>query len=351
MNAGRDTGAAATPALGGGARVGAVMREVLYALVPALCVYVWWFGWGVVVNLALAALTALAAEAAMLAVRGRPVSMFLGDTSALVTAVLLGFAIPPLAPWWVIVLGTAFAIVAAKHLYGGLGYNPFNPAMVGYVLLLVSFPREMSTWPAALGPGVAASPLGIQDAWALIFHGHTAAGAAVDAVSAATPLDAVRTGVGLGRPVDAIRAGAAFGHVGGHGGEWINLAILAGGLWLLARGIIGWSIPVSLLAALALLAGLFHLSDPARYADPLFHLSTGASLLGAFFIATDPVSAATTPRGRLIYGACIGAITYIIRTWGGYPDGIAFAVLLMNLAAPTIDQYTRPRLFGEGSGG
>ncbi|MEJ2508722.1 MAG: RnfABCDGE type electron transport complex subunit D [Gammaproteobacteria bacterium] len=343
--------AAGTPSLAPGARVGAVMREVIYALIPAVAVGVWWFGWGVVVNLVLAAATALAAEALMLAVRGRPVWLFLGDASALVTALLLAFAIPPLAPWWLIVFGTAFAIIAAKHLYGGLGFNPFNPAMVGYVLLLVSFPREMSTWPAAIGPGVASSPLGIQDVLSLVFSGHAGAGVTVDAVSSATPLDAVRTGVGLGHAVDAVRAGGAFGHIGGKGTEWVNLAVLGGGLWLLARRIIGWQIPLALLATLAGLSGLFHLSDPARYADPLFHLSTGASLLGAFFIATDPVSAATTPRGRLFYGAGIGAITYVIRTWGGYPDGIAFAVLLMNLAAPTIDQYTRPRLFGERSGG
>ncbi len=331
------------------ARVGAVMRQVLYALVPAAAVFVYWFGWGVIINLALAACTAVAAEAVMLWVRRRPVVLFLADGSAVLTGVLLGFALPPLAPWWLAVLGTAFAIVAAKHLYGGLGYNPFNPAMVGFVLLLISFPKEMSMWPDPVSPQLHA--LSFLDAWHTAWAGHLPGGAGVDAVSSATPLDAVRTGVGLGHGVDAIRHGDVFGHFGGTGSEWVSLALLAGGLWLLWRRIIGWHIPVALLATLAAFAGVFHLINPERYADPLFQLLTGASLLGAFFIATDPVSAATTPRGRLIYGAGIGALTYIIRTWGGYPDGIAFAVLLMNLAAPTIDAYTRPRLFGERSGG
>jgi electron transport complex protein RnfD len=335
-----------SPFIAPAGRVGAVMRQVLYALVPAAAVYVYWFGWGVAINLLLASLTALAAEALMLWVRRRPVGLFLSDGSAVLTGVLLGFALPPLAPWWLAVLGTAFAIVAAKHLYGGLGFNPFNPAMVGFVLLLISFPKDMSMWPDPVSPQLHA--LGFLDAWHTVVAGHLPSGAGVDAVSSATPLDAVRTGVGLGHAVDAIRNGDVFGHFGGTGSEWVNLALLGGGLWLLWRRVVSWHIPVALLATIALMAGVFHLLGPERYADPMFHLLTGASLLGAFFIATDPVSAATTPRGRLLYGAGIGAFTYIIRTWGGYPDGIAFAVLLMNLAAPTIDAYTRPRLFGQG---
>lgn len=323
-----------------------LMLSVIVALIPALAAYVLFFGWGVLVNIALALAAALASEALMLSLRRRPLRPFLTDGSAAVTAVLLGMAIPPLTPWWVIVLGTLFALIFAKHLYGGLGYNPFNPAMVGYVMLLISFPLEMSTWAAAAPSG--GQTLSLAESVRYSFTGILPNATTLDAVTAATPLDAVRTQVLLDKPLSEIAgAGALAGSVAGWGWEWINALCLLGGLWLLSRRVITWHIPVGLIAGIATLSGLFYLIDATRYASPLFHLFSGATMLGAFFIATDPVSAATTPAGRIIYGVGIGVLTYVIRTWGGYPDGLAFAVLLMNMAAPTIDYYTKPRVFGQ----
>ena len=328
--------------------VSRLMLHVGYALIPGTAAYVWLFGAGILVQIALACITAVIAESVVLWLRKRPVTQTLGDGSALLTAVLLALAIPSIAPWWIIVLGTAFAILFGKQLYGGLGYNPFNPAMLGYVMLLVSFPLEMTTWPAA--HSLLEQIPGIQTSLDAIF----ATGMNVDAISAATPLDALKTQLGQGVDIPTTLAapgtGSLFGHVAGIGWETVSIGFLLGGLYLLFTGRIAWQIPFAMLATLAILSTLFYLIDPARYADPLLHLFGGASMLGAFFIATDPVSAATTPRGRLIYGAGIGIITFVIRSWGGYPEGLAFAVLLMNMAAPTIDHYTRPRSLRERGG-
>ncbi len=326
-----------SPHLHADTSVSKVMLTVCAALLPAVAVSLMLFGWAVIVQILLASLTALAAEALMLKVRQRPLAPFLGDGSALVTAWLLALSLPAISPWWLTVLGTLFAIVVVKQLYGGLGYNVFNPAMAGYAMLLVSFPLEMTRWQV---PG---QPLSLAQSLSLIFGGPQD----MDAVSGATVLDHLKTQLRLGETgIDPLMQSPLFGFFGGTGWEWINLALLAGGLFLLWRKIIGWQIPVAMLASLALCAGLFHVIDPNQYASPLFHVSSGAAILGAFFIATDPVSAATSPRGRLIYGAGIGLLVYVIRTWGGYPDGVAFAVLLMNMVAPLIDHYTKPRVFG-----
>ncbi len=321
--------------------VPSMMRLVLLALLPGTACFFWLFGWGVLFNLLIAGITALIAEAAMLRLRRRAVAHTLLDGSALVTGLLLALALPPLAPWWIPVIGSVFAIIIAKQLYGGLGYNPFNPAMVGYVVLLISFPLEMTLWPAAGNyPDLAGT-------FSLFFTGSLPDAGTLDAVTMATPLDTVRTRLGLGETLTELQSGALFGLAGGAGWEWVNFWFLAGGLFMLKLRVIQWRIPASMLAGLALTALVFHLYDPDTYASPLFHLFSGAAMLGAFFIATDPVSASTTPRGRLWFGFGIGVLTWVIRTWGGYPDGVAFAVLLMNLAAPTIDFYTRPRVFGQ----
>ena len=277
--------------------VQAIMVKVLVALVPAAAVHVWLFGPGLLVNCALATAAALVAEAAMLRARGKPLAPALYDFSAPVTAVLLAFALPPLVPWWLPVLGALFAIVVAKQLYGGIGFNPFNPAMAGYVVLLISFPVEMTRWPRPF-----------------------------DGVTAATPLD---------------RANDVAVITGGW--EWLSLAVLAGGLWLLWQRVIRWPIPAAVLGSLAALATVAWLADPAQFESPLFHLAGGATMLCAFFIATDPVTAATTPRGRVLYGIGIGALIWMLRSFGNYPDGVAFAVLLMNMAAPALDHFNRPR--------
>ncbi|HKK14010.1 MAG TPA: electron transport complex subunit RsxD [Gammaproteobacteria bacterium] len=326
-------------------RVSLVMRRVLYALVPGALAYVGFFGWGVVFNLLLCVGVGLAAEAAMVSVRGRPVAPALADGSALVTAALLGLALPPLAPWYIPVVAILFAIVIAKQLYGGLGNNPFNPAMVGYVVVLISFPQPLSLWVAPLGAG--GHHLSLAQTAQVVLGGHFPQGMSWDALSAATPLDAVKIGRGLNKTMEEIRRSPVFGDYGGIGWEWVNLGYLIGGLWLLRLRVIRWQIPAGLLGSLFAIALVFFLFDPDSFPSPVFHLFSGATMLGAFFIATDPVSASTTNRGRLIYGAGIGLLVYVIRTWGGYPEGMAFAVLLMNMAAPTIDYYTRPPVFGE----
>ena len=322
-----------------------IMVRVALALLPGIAVCAWFFGPGVIINIVFAIAVALSGEALMLKLRDRPLAPFLGDGSAVITAVLLAVSLPPLSPWWLTLIGTLFAIIIGKQLFGGLGYNPFNPAMLGYVMLLISFPREMTLWSPPLS--LAEHPLGWADTFGVIFTGQLPGGLSFDAVSMATPLDTIKTQLKLDRSVEQIvNTGSVFGSFGGKGWEWINIAFLAGGVWMVYKRIISWHIPTAMLATLVVMALIFYAVNPVVYSSPLFHLFSGAAMLGAFFIATDPVTASTTPRGRLLYGAGIGALTYIIRTWGGYPDGVAFAVLLMNIAAPTIDYYTQPRVFG-----
>ena len=323
-----------------------MMRRVLYALVPAALCHVWFFGWGLLFNFAIAALAALLAEATMLRLRGRTTREALRDNSALLTAALLSFAIPPLTPWWVPAIGAACAIVLGKQIFGGLGKNPFNPAMVGYAILLVSFPVEMTQWvPPRMGD-IDYSRLDALSHLTYTFTGELPADQSLDALTRATPLDLAREGARAGQSFSEVRANSIFGDFGGRGWEWVSNFLILGGLYLIYAGIIRWHIPVAVLAGLLLPATLLYFIDASRYAGPAFHLFSGATVLGAFFIATDPVSAASTIKGRAIYGVGIGLLTYAIRTWGGYPDAIAFAVLLMNGSVPLIDRYTRPRAFG-----
>jgi electron transport complex protein RnfD len=326
--------------------VGRVMRIVLYALLPTIVVQVWFFGPGLLVQILLGSVTAVAAEALALRLRRKPIEPFLKDGSALITAALLALCLPPLAPWWLVVSGTIFAILLAKHLYGGLGANPFNPAMVGYAVLLVSFPVQLLQWLPPAGMETEHATLSLGETIQTILTGSPPARLTWDAVTSPTPLEALRTNLKMGMTMAEAQAAPIFGAFGGRGWEWINLATLAGGVALLVLRVIRWHIPVAMLGAIVVCASLMYIIDPGAYAGPIFHLTSGASLLGAFFIATDPVSAATSDRGRLIYGAGIGVLTYVIRTWGGYPDGVAFAVLLMNLSVPLIDRYTIPRIHG-----
>ena len=322
-----------------------VMQLVLLATVPGLLALTWQFGWGSLINVLLASATAVICEAVMVKLRGRSVSFYLGDYSAVVTAVLLGLALPPLAPWWVVVVGIVFSIVVAKQLYGGLGYNPFNPAMVGYVILLISFPIQMTTWitpTALLADGV--SHPGLIESLQIVFAGYNPA----DGVTGATPLDTFKHSSGL--LVDQVYASEPLFNqamFAGAGWEWVNLGFLLGGGILLYKRIFTWHGPLGMLGALALMSILFwdggSSSSPG---SPLMHLFSGAAMMGAFFIMTDPVSSAVSNRGRLIFGALIGVLVYVIRAWGTYPDAVAFAVLLANFAAPFIDNYTLPRTYG-----
>jgi len=321
-----------------------VMLQVLLALLPGIGVMWWLFGWGVIFNIAIATITAVACEWLFLRARGRNPMPAVSDLSAVLTAWLLALALPPLLPWWQTVVGTAFAIVVAKQLFGGIGYNPFNPAMAGYVLLLVSFPATMTRW---IPPEMLADySLTFSDTLRAVFASLPPEGQTWDAITSATPLDAMRNELDQNRMISEIRLSPLWGDFGGRGWEWIGNAFLLGGLFLLWRRVISWRIPVSMLGSLLLIAGIFWLIDAETHPFPAFHLFSGAAILGAFFIATDPVSASTTPRGQLIYGALIGVLVFVIRTWGGYPDAVAFAVLLMNMAAPMIDHYTQPVVFG-----
>lgn len=332
------------PFLAGTNRVTLQMLQVLLAMIPAVIAMVYFFGPAVLINVTLALVVALATEAVMLKIRKRPVKPFITDGSAAVTAILLAVAIPPLSPWWLTTIGIVFAIVFAKHLYGGLGYNPFNPAMVGYVLLLVSFPLEMTTWLPVIS--LSENPVNFTNAFQLIFFGETASGLAIDTVSGATPLDAMKTQIGQQILPEYIVNQNLFGMLGGLGWEWINVWFAIGGLYLLYRRVINWQVPVAMLATIFVLSSLTALFAPEITGSPLFHLLSGGTMIGAFFIATDPVSGSTTVKGRLIFGAGVGALTYIIRVWGGYPDGVAFAVLLMNMTVPLIDYYTQPKVYG-----
>jgi len=315
-----------------------IMKRVLMALLPGTAALVWLFGVGVLTNVLLAIGFCVAIEAAVLRLRRRPLALFLSDFSATVTGWLLGVALPPLSPWWLILVASLFAILVAKQLYGGLGYNPFNPAMVGYVVVLISFPVDMTAWLSPDNGGI-----GFLDSLAAVFSG---AVSQIDGATAATALDTLKTQIEFGRMISELSSGPAFGLFGGAGTEWVAVSFMAGGIWMVYMGVTNWQIPTSTLAGLFCSAAIFWALDPEVYASPVFHLFSGGAMLGAFFIATDPVSACATPRGRLFFGAGVGALTYVIRTWGGYPDGVAFAVLLMNLMAPTIDHYTRPRVFG-----
>ncbi|MBL8397588.1 MAG: RnfABCDGE type electron transport complex subunit D [Candidatus Accumulibacter sp.] len=317
-----------------------VMLQVLLALLPGIAAYVWQIGPAIIVQLAIATAAALLAEASMLLIRGKPLTLYLSDGSAIVTAWLIALAFPPLAPWWLVVVATLFAIVIAKHLYGGLGQNPFNPAMIAFAVCIVSFPALMSQWPA----------LGLQLSFAEQCQIIAGLVPRVDAMSGATPLDAMKTALKLGDGVADVPTLLAtqevFGNFAGRGWEWIAAGYLLGGLWLWQRKIISWHAPAGFIAGLSLLAGALWLWNPLQFANPLFHLFSGGSLLGAFFIVTDPVSGCTTPKGKLIFGITAGLLTYLIRVFGGYPDGVAFAVLLMNLCVPLIDMYTQPPIFG-----
>ena len=300
-----------------------VMLQLIIALMPAIGVMVWLFGGAIIIQLLLASIAALVAEALCLRLRAKAIKAHLLDMSALITGLLLALSIPSLAPWWISVVGVSFAIIIGKHVYGGLGSNPFNPAMVGYVFLLISFPQQMTAWQI---PNFSVT---VDTALQLIFLSESG----LDAITAATFLDSSKT---------ALRTQGYLGAVN-LDYLWLAAAYFIGGIGLLARKVIRWQIPAGVLLGLLIPATIFNLIDSQLYHSPWQHLISGASLCAAFFIATDPVSAATSQKARFIYGLLIGLLIYIIRTWGAYPDGVAFAVLLANLTAPILDYLLRPK--------
>ena len=331
-----------SPHAQGSAKTSAVMREVALAAVPGLIALTWFYGWGNIINIIWAILLALAMEAVVMRLRNRPVGFYIGDYSAVVTAVLLALAIPSYAPWWITFIGILFAIPIAKHLYGGMGYNPFNPAMVGYVVLLISFPVQMTQWAAPINLTGESPSLGT--ALAMIFLQTAPA----DGVTAATALDLVKQNQSLMlEQVYEQTPLFAKANLVVSGTEWVNIGFLLGGIWLLWRRIFSWHAPLGMLVSLVLLSSIWYdAGSSASTGSPLFHLLSGATMLGAFFIITDPVSGCTSNRGRFVFGIGVGSLTFIIRAWGNYPDAVAFGVLLMNFAAPFIDYYTQPRTYG-----
>ncbi len=331
-----------------------VMKLVIFALVPGILMQTWFYGWGTIIQIMLAIITAVVTEAVVLEIRKKDFEQAIKDYSAILSAILLAVSIPPFAPWWVIVIGTFFAISIVKQLYGGLGFNVFNPAMAAYVMLLVSFPVHMTQWlpPASL----AQYSHNFWDALYAIFTGFSHQGfsltqlqSGIDGVTMATPLDTIKTSLAQGftyseglnnRIFDSTLHGVNLAAC------WVAIAYLAGGLYLIKQKVINWHIPVSMLAGLFVCALIMSWVDSDIYPSSIFHLLNGSIIIGAFFIATDPVSACTTNKGRLVFGAAIGFWVYVIRTWGGYPDAVAFAVIIMNMAVPLIDYYTKPRTYG-----
>lgn len=326
--------------------VRAIMFEVCVALIPAAMLHVWFLGPGLVFNALVACAVALASEYLMLRIRNQPVAPFIGDGSAILAALLIAFALPPLTPWWVTATAAAFALIVAKHLYGGLGFNTFNPAMAGYAVVLVSFPTELSLWTVPQASATDGGQLSLLQTLQYTLTGSLPEALTWDQITRATPLDSVQIGLTQGEMLSELFYDPALSAYGAQPWIAINLAILAGGVWLLFRKLIGWQIPAGVLAGVTLSALAGRIMDSDTYSPLFFHLLSGSVMLGAFFIATDPVSAATSRRGRLIYALGIGVLIYSIRAWGSFPDGVAFAVLFMNMLVPLIDHFTIPRAYG-----
>lgn len=303
-----------------------LMHTVLLATVPPALASLWFYGPGIILNLLLCCATALACEAGISTLRGRPATATWADRSALVAAVLLALSLPPLLPLWLPVLATAFGIVVGKQLYGGMGHNPFNPAMVGYAAMLIAFPREMSLWPQP---------------WADTQLPLTTLLSGYDTL----PWDTLSSATVLDRNNTALRGGGTLPPITlwQQPASWVALCWAMGGIWLLYRRVISWHIPLGLLWAITLLSGTFYIIDTSHYPSPLVQVFSGACMMAAFFIATDPVSAPAHKHAQLLYGLCIGALVFVIRSWGHFPDGVAFAVLLMNLTAPALDHIWRGR--------
>ena len=313
-----------SPHIHAGMDTARIMRLVLLALLPALLVGVWFFGLQALRVTMVAVLGCLVFEWAFLKALKRPGTI--GDGSALVTAILLAMNLPSGAPTWMVFVGSFIAVIMSKQVFGGLGTNPFNPALVARVFLLISFPVQMTTWAQPLGPKV------------------------VDAATGATPLGAMREAVSLGTPLSEVELTPLLdlfiGARGGSLGEVSVIALLLGGLFLMWKGLIRWQIPVGMIGTVALITGVAHLIAPESYASPIYHVLSGGLFLGAFFMATDMVTSPVTRKGMLIFGIGCGVLTAVIRLWGGYPEGVSFAILLMNAATPLIDRATQPKVFG-----
>ncbi len=327
--------------------VSRIMLSVVATLLPATLFGFWQYGWPAIDLWFITIAGALFGEAICLKLAGRTALPEILDGSALLTGWLLALSLPPWAPWWIGLTGGLFATILAKQVFGGLGYNLFNPAMVARVFLLISFPVQMTVWIAPL-PITAPTAPGFHDGLMIFLNGVPS----LDAVSSASLLGFAKTELSRGIDlfqslgVSSAPANSLAGLRAGSLGETASMLIAGGGLVLLFLVIITWHIPVAMIAGITLPAAIAHSVDPARYLDAASHLLSGGAMLGAFFIATDYVTSPNTRIGQLLFGAGCGFLTYVIRTWGGYPEGVAFAVLLMNALTPVIDRYIRPRILG-----
>ena len=309
------------------------MREVIYALLPATLAGFWFFGLGAVLVVAASIGGAVLTEWLFSPPEARRERLH--DASGLLTGLLLGLTLPPSLPLWMAFLGGAASIGLGKLIWGGLGYNLFNPALVGRAFLLATFPNAMTTW-SVQAPGH----------WLQVYPSNLAPPflqAQYDALSAATPLGLMKFEQQSTSLWDLM-----LGSTSGCIGETSGLLLLAGGLYLLWRREIDWRIPAGILLATVAFSGGLYVTDPGHYPDPLFAIFAGSLLIGAFYMATDPVTSPLTPRGAWIFAVGIGLLIVLIRVFGGFPEGVMYAILLMNAATPLIDRYTQPRVFGRG---
>ena len=334
-------------------KTGRIMLIVFAALLPGISITTWFFGWGLLINLMLASILAYSLEALALNIQKRPVKGSLSDNSALVTAVLFGITVPPGSSWWLILLGITFAILIAKHAYGGLGQNPFNPAMCGYLFLLLSFPLEMTSWQIPIDY-INSSPLGwegfkqnLQAVFPVLSSNIESAQITVDGKTIATPLITSKM-VGTSAILEAQQSGLAlFARTSETGWELINISYMLGGFALLSLRIISWHIPFSIIATLIITSYWLHSSSTSTiFVVTYLHLFGSATMIGAFFIATDPVSAATTTKGKILYGIVIGLGIYFIREENHHFGPVAIAILFGNFCAPLLDYYCRPQIYG-----
>lgn len=308
------------------------MKDVLIALAPSMLVAVYFYGLSAIKLLLVAVIACMGVEFLIQKYLMRT-KVTVTDLSAAVTGVLLALNLPPTAPWWVIVIGSVVAIGVAKMTFGGLGHNIFNPALVGRVFLLISFPVIMTDWT-------------VPSSW---FR------PGVDAVTGATPLALIKEGLAQGQTVEQILSAnpdlsygqMLFARAGGSAGEASALAIILGFVYLLIRRVIRPHIPVTIVLTIAVMTGIFWLIDPSQYTDPLFNILTGGVLLGSVFMATDYVTSPMTTKGMVIYGVGIGIITVLIRFFGSYPEGVSFAILIMNSIVPLLNKYIKPARFGK----
>ncbi len=332
----------------GPASVSKIMFTVMLALVPATAYGIYLFGWPALNLFIITLVSALAIEAMCLRLAALPIRPSLMDGSALLSAWLVALTLPPWAPWWIAVVGSFCAILLGKQVFGGLGQNVFNPAMLARVILLISFPVQMTTWVNPT-PMFSDSDPGFIAGLQTTFNNSEVQW---DGITTASPLGHLKTELTLDKSAQEILADAPtwidslMGTTSGSMGETSALLILLGGIYLIFRGLIKWHAPVTLLLTITVISGLAYEYDPTHFAPPQYFLLNGALMLAAFFIITDPVTTPNTTKGQVVFAIGCGVLVFIIRTWGSYPEAVGFAVLLMNCFTPLIDHYMRPRIYG-----